>query len=291
MTPADSPPDTAAMRPCRNLPNALEHIDRLCRRLEGRRPALFLDYDGTLAPIALRPELAVMGQAMREVLGGLAGQLPVAIVSGRDRSDVEALVGIDGLVYAGNHGFDIAGGGLAYNVGDDFKAELEQAQQEIIAVLTGVSGVLVEPKRTSLALHYRLVAPDEVDRVEAAVDSVAGAHPRLRLMRGRKILELLPDIAWDKGHAVTWLLGAMQLEGPETLAFYIGDDTTDEDAFRALAGYGVAIRVLAPENQDTIGNDASDAEYRLESVDQVRRLLEIIGTAAGGRAVPDGVSR
>ena len=292
MTAAESLPDTAvAMRPCRDLPNALDDIDDICRRLAGRRPALFLDYDGTLAPIAARPELAVMGQAMRQTLVALAGHLPVAIVSGRDRTDVESLVAIPGLVYAGNHGFDIAGGGLRHAVGDGFQAELAKVRNEISGAVGGIAGILIEPKTASLAIHYRLVAPEDVDGIETTVAAVANAHPRLRLMRGKKILELLPDIRWDKGQALLWLLQAMRLDGPEVLPFYIGDDVTDEDAFQALACRGVTIRVLGRSTDGLAGNEMSAAEYRLASVDEVGQLLATIDTVSGGQTVADGTGR
>ncbi|MEE9219877.1 MAG: trehalose-phosphatase, partial [Acidobacteriota bacterium] len=93
----------------RNLPSALAERDQIALRLRGRRPAVFLDYDGTLTPIVSRPELATLPAAMREVLKEVAARVPVAIVSGRDRRDVEALVGLEGLIYAGSHGFDITG--------------------------------------------------------------------------------------------------------------------------------------------------------------------------------------
>ncbi len=91
------------------LPDALEHRDEIARRLAGKRLAVFLDYDGTLTPIVARPDLAVLSEAMRQVVRDLAGRCTVAIVSGRDREDVQKLVALDQLIYAGDHGFDISG--------------------------------------------------------------------------------------------------------------------------------------------------------------------------------------
>jgi len=286
---AEPPLDSVvAMRPCRELPNALVHIDGIRRRLEECRPALFLDYDGTLAAIAPRPELAVMTPAMRRVLTILASVLPVAIVSGRNRADVEALVAIPSLIYAGNHGFDIAGGGLLHDVGAGFAADLEAAGLEIAGATGSTPGLILEAKARSLAVHYRLVDVAAVGRIEAAVERVAKRHPRLRLMKGRKIFELLPDIAWDKGQAVLWLLEALALTGAATLPFYIGDDVTDEDAFRALAGSGVAIRVLGRGADGRREDELSAAHYRLEGIDEVRRLLNILADIAGqAPAAPD----
>ena len=98
----------------RELPSALSRLGEIARRLAGRRPVVFLDYDGTLTPIVARPELAILSHGMRSQVEALSRHCPVAIVSGRDRGDVEKLVGLPELVYAGSHGFDIAGpGGMA----------------------------------------------------------------------------------------------------------------------------------------------------------------------------------
>lgn len=284
---AEPPLDTVvAMRPCRELPNALVHIDGIRRRLDECRPALFLDYDGTLAAIAPRPELAVMDPAMRQVLTTLARVMPVAIVSGRNRADVEALVAIPSLIFAGNHGFDIAGGGLLHDVGAGFAADLDAAAREIAGATGSTPGLLLEAKSRSLAVHYRLVDAAVVVRIEAAVERVANRQPRLRLMKGRKIFELLPDIAWDKGQAVLWLLEALALTGTATLPFYIGDDVTDEDAFRALAGSGIGIRVQGRGADDRREDERTAADYRLEGVDEVRRLLDVLADISGQVPVP-----
>ena len=91
------------------LASALDRWEELGPHLREKRPAVFLDYDGTLTPIVARPELAVLAEEMRRTVRTLAARCPVAIVSGRDRTDVQRLVRIEGLIYAGSHGFDIAG--------------------------------------------------------------------------------------------------------------------------------------------------------------------------------------
>jgi len=94
-------------RNIRDLPDAVEHSDELARRLAGRRPAVFLDYDGTLTPIVDRPEDALISESMRNAVPGLAKRCPVCVVSGRDRRVVQELMGVDDLIVAGSHGFDI----------------------------------------------------------------------------------------------------------------------------------------------------------------------------------------
>jgi len=132
----------------------------------------------------------------------------------------------------------------------------------------GVPGAQVERKKFAIAVHYRNVREEDVPKVERAVREVHALHPRLRMRGGKKIFELLPDIEWDKGRAVLWLLEVFGLAGPDVCPVYIGDDVTDEDAFRALATRGVGIRVGAPaQGEDT------QARYLLRDTDEVRRFL------------------
>ncbi len=223
-----------------DLPDALARWPEIAARLAGRRLALFLDYDGTLSPIAPRPEMATLPAATREVLARLAERLPVAVLSGRGREDVAALVGLPALVYAGSHGFDIAGPGLRYELDETIPRTIAAAAGRLETDLAGTPGVLVEPKRFAVAVHYRLVADADLPKVEAAVDTVRRHHPELRKTHGKKVFELRPAIDWDKGKALHWLLdrltAAGEAEPSSYLPIYLGDDDTDEDAFRAVAG-------------------------------------------------------
>jgi alpha,alpha-trehalase len=252
-----------------DLPDALARFDDLARQFSDRKPAIFLDYDGTLTPIVARPELAVLDAAMRARLAELTDLCPVAIISGRDRADVEGLVGVQNLVYAGSHGFDIAGpGGLRreYEAAAKFVPALEEAEKQLQNLLQDIDGVIVERKRYAIAVHYRLVADGDVAGVEQAFDSVLKEVGDLRRTAGKKVFEMRPRLEWDKGTAVLWLLGELGLDRPDILPVYIGDDETDEDAFTALAGRGIGI-LVADRPQNT------HAEYRLESPAAVGRFL------------------
>lgn len=260
------------MRIASELPSALEAWKEIAGRLEGARPAVFLDYDGTLTPIVSQPEDAVLSDEMRAVLRDLAELCMVAIVSGRDRKDVQPMVGLDGLVYAGSHGFDIDGPDelrLEYEGGRAALPDLAKAESELKLRLDRVPGARVERKRFAIANHYRNVADEDVPRVERAVREVAELHERLRVSGGKKVLELRPDIAWDKGRAVLWLLEALQLHGDAVLPFYVGDDVTDEDAFRVLADRGVGVLVGSPAYK-------TDATYRLGDTSEVREFLQAL---------------
>ena len=250
-----------------NRPSALEHWEEIVRRLDHRRPAVFLDYDGTLSPIALRPELAALPAETREILRRLAERAPVAILSGRGREDVAALVGLPDLAYAGSHGFDIAGPGLRLEVGEGIPELIESAASRLRRDLADIPGVLIEPKRFAVSIHFRLADERHLPRIEAAVDAAAAAHPGLRKAHGKKLFELRPDLDWDKGKALLWLLDALGIDDGGHLPLYIGDDITDEDAFRAIAGRGIGI-LVSEEPRETA------AEYSLRDPGEVRELLE-----------------
>ncbi len=253
------------------LPSALDRWDEIAARLDGRRPALFLDYDGTLSPIAPRPELATLPEETRDVLRRLAARFPVVIVSGRGREDVAALVGLEGLAYAGSHGFDISGPAgpqsLRLEVGEGIPEKIETAAERVRRDLEGTPGVLVEPKRFAVSVHFRLADEKDLPWIERAVDEAVAATPGLRKAHGKKLFELRPDLDWDKGRALLWLLDALGLDRPDVLPFYIGDDLTDEDAFRAVRDCGIGI-LVAEEPRETA------ARYGLRSTGEVREVLE-----------------
>lgn len=255
------------------LPHAL-HGPVLRQALAGRRPAVFLDYDGTLTPIAARPEQAVLATPAREVVRALARHLPVAIISGRDRADVERLVGLPGLTYAGSHGFDIHAPGhgcFAPDLVGDVGPLLDQAEARLHRALDGLDGALVERKRFTIAVHDRLVAPPQVPRVEAAAQAVCRALPALAIKPGKRVFELHPAVDWHKGKAVLWLLGRLGLDQPEVMPLFIGDDVTDEDAFQALRRRGLGIIAADPA---TDPGRTSFAAARVDGPDQVIALLQ-----------------
>ncbi len=261
--------------------SALSALPEILRECETRELAVFLDYDGTLTPIVARPDLAVLSEDMRATLDRLAQSCTVAIVSGRGLADVQKLVGLDSLIYAGSHGFEIhdpKGGSLHHEEGAEFIPVIAAAAETLKSRLDGIEGVIVEPKTYALAVHYRLVAEADVPRVEREVDDVVAAEPRLRKAGGKKVFEIRPVMDWHKGRALEWLLEALALDRPDVLPVYVGDDETDEDAFRALAGRGLGFIVAD-------GPVESAAAFRLNDTDEVKVLLErLVETGKGTRS-------
>lgn len=257
-------------REAHELPSALHKRDELQARLQGKTPVVFLDYDGCLTPIVKDPAMAILSNEMRQALHELAAVCKVAVVSGRDRQNVERLVQLDNLYYAGSHGFDITGpGGMHAEPGGATAAlaALDESDSALKERLQHVPGSLVERKRYAIAVHYRNVADEQVADVKQAVDEVLGLHPELKIGLGKKVIELKPNLDWHKGKAVLWLMEELGLEKQHTVPLYIGDDITDEDAFATLQGQGIGI--LVGEH-----DDKTAATYSLESVEEVLIFLE-----------------
>ncbi len=254
------------------LPSALQQFNELISCVHEKQVVVFLDYDGTLTPIVDRPELAILSQDMRDTLQLLSRHCPIGIISGRDRNDVSHLVNLDSLIFAGSHGFDIAGPegfNLHHEVGAQFSSALDQAEADLRDRLNNISGSLLERKKFSIAIHYRLVDPDNVPKVEQAVTQILSSFPTLRRSEGKKVFEIQPRLDWDKGKALLWLLDGLKWKEKNYSPVFIGDDLTDEDAFRILPNSGVGIVV-----ED--GYRFSSADYALKSPDEVQQFLMLL---------------
>ena len=254
---------------------ALGALPELLHGAGGRPLAVFLDFDGTLAPIVPHHADAVLALGAREAVAALARVVPVAVVSGRDLADVRARVGVDGVVYAGSHGLEIETPDGVHEVAPEARAVLAAATADLQAALPHESGVLLETKRYGVAVHWRMADPSVVPAVRRVVDAVLARSPSLRLYEGRKVLELQPDVVWDKGHAVRHLLQAAHTGAALPWAIYAGDDRTDEDAFRALGADGTGIVVWDTPR-------ATSAAWWLRDPGEVTELLRRLSVSRGG---------
>jgi alpha,alpha-trehalase len=252
------------------LPSAVDVFDEIVDRLEAGTPAVFLDYDGVLSPIVAHPDLAVMTDSMRAAIAALTSTVTVAVVSGRDTSDVRSKVGLDGVICAGSHGFDIVGPD-GDQIGDierftPFLHPLEAAAGTIEAEIGSFPGAHVERKRFAIAVHFRQADPAVEPELEALVRLVADRYPQLEVTGGKKIFELRPAVEWDKGRALEWLVRELGLTGTGVVPIYLGDDVTDEDAFRVIRDSGIGI-VVGVDGPPTL------ARYHLEDTEAVETFL------------------
>jgi trehalose 6-phosphate phosphatase len=267
------------------LPDALQALG-LIDGLAARRPAVFFDFDGTLSDIVNDPDAARLAPGAGEALQELAARCPVAVLSGRDLADVTKRVGLPGIWYAGSHGFELTAPDGTHHENDAAAATipvLEQAAAELRDELGSIPGVAIEHKRFGVAAHYRNAARDRVGEVAAAVRA-AGRRDALRVTTGREVIELRPDIDWDKGKTLRWVIDHLQQAGSgpqENLTpIFLGDDITDEDAFDAVRDDGVPVVVRHTDD----GNRATAALFALDSPAQVSEFIERLARQLAQRA-------
>jgi len=252
-----------------NLPLALESMAEIREAIGERRPAFFLDLDGTLAPIVSHPELAEVPIRTRAVLTFVARCYLVCFVSGRGLEDLQHKIGLKSVYYAADHGHRIVGppgSGVDLEVGSEYRDELEAAALQLGRRLALIKGALVEAKGLSLSVHYRLVEETERPFVGRAVAEVAERFPKLEVTSGKLVHELRPPGGWNKGQAILWVLERLGLGPREVCPVCLGDDLTDEDMFVATAGWGVSAFVGHEERP-------TRAHYRVRDCDEAASLL------------------
>ena len=253
------------------LPDALASFGQLAGVVGARRPAIFFDFDGTLSNIVDEPGAAELVPGADKALMSLAALYPVAVLSGRGLEDIRDRVGIPGLWYAGSHGFEIVGPDGAYHHNETAAQAvpiLAEAAAELRDRLGTMPGVVVEHKRYAVAVHYRNAAPEAAAAVTAAVHDI-GNRNGLKVTAGRKVVELRPNLDWDKGKTLEWIVDQVAGEEP-LLPIFIGDDLTDEDGFDAVLHDGVGIVVRHTED----GDRATAARFCLDDPNHVRTFIE-----------------
>jgi len=230
------------------------NLKKIKKTLPGKFVYLFLDFDGTLAPIAETPDKAIIPKETSELLRQLS-KMPsckVAIVSGRALKDISKRVGLKNIVYVGNHGFEIKGPKIDFKsqVPYLYRKALEKIKDKLTKRLSSVKGVIIEDKGFSLSVHYRLADKKDIVRIKNEFYSTLlfyEVHDDVKVRTGKLVLEIRPPVEWDKGKVVLWLLArrkfVLRAKKIKVLPIYIGDDATDEDAFGSLKGRGMTVFV------------------------------------------------
>ena len=209
--------------------------------------ALFLDFDGTLVPIQKNPAQCILPDKIKNQLELLAESINcyLTILSGRSLSDIRQRIGIKRIYYGGNHGLDISGPGVRYTHPKAIlsKPIINRIRQQLQKKIRDIDGAWLEDKKYTLSLHFRSVKKEDILSVKKnfykAVAELSDKKP-LAVIKGKKVLELVPNVSWDKGSAALWILKELKVK---CLPIYIGDDQTDENAFKALHKKGINIRV------------------------------------------------
>jgi trehalose-phosphatase len=266
------------------LDHLLSSWNLISEQIQTARHILFFsDFDGTLAPIIEKPELAAMPENVYRILGELIHdqRFTVGIISGRALSDLKERVNIGGIIYAGNHGFEIEGPGLKFvnPIAEEIKPFFRIVRQILGLTLGTIKGVFVEDKGLTLSIHYRQVQEEKIGDIQTMVErAINGLSSRglFKVTSGKKVYEVRPAVDWDKGKAIRMLMKRYGKGGRPSglLPIYLGDDLTDEDGFRIIEKYGNGITVHVG-GVDT----RSAARYYLDSSDEVAvfmdRLLDI----------------
>jgi len=252
-------------------------FDKIRAILMSRFVFLFLDYDGTLAPIAERPCMAFLPEKTKVLLEALSKDpfCRLAVISGREIEDVKDKVGLKGVIYAGNHGLEIQGPNIRFKFIPPLRYNLafKKIKADLKKKLSDINGIYVEDKGLSLSVHYRLVDP-KLESVIKTIFFETTAHYKaegsVRVSNGKKVLEIRPPLEWDKGKVVLWLLGRQKvlLNRMSCVPVYIGDDLTDEDAFKALKGKGITVFAGKPKK--------SFAEYYVKGSKEVADFLSFL---------------
>lgn len=275
-------------------PSAICFFDQIATRAKGKRILLFLDYDGTLSPIVNDPDLAFMSPAMRNAVNDAAKYFSTAIISGRSRNKVFDFVRLSELYYAGSHGMDITspaqtsdsfnsrcsslhstrtqGKGALFQPASRFIPMIDEVCEALANSTRGIKGTIVENNRFCCSVHYRQVDERNWPVIAQTVHDILKGYPNLRLTHGRKVLEIRPVIDWDKGKAIEFLLKSLGLSmSDDILPIYIGDDRTDEDAFKVLRkrnlGFGILVSSVPKE---------SSASFSLKDPSEVLEFLKIL---------------
>jgi trehalose 6-phosphate phosphatase len=243
------------------------HLPEIRTRIAHARCLLFLDFDGTLAPIVDFPEDAMLPAKTREILTTLYSQkqIRLAVISGRSLVDLQRRVGLNNVIYAGNHGLEIEGQGLQF-----VEPSAERSRPGLLEITTRLSaqlgstpGAQVEYKGLSASVHYRRAPASSWVEIRHRVESaVASSDGRFVMKEGNRIYEIRPSVPWHKGAAVNWIRTALGMQ--RDLAVYIGDDATDEDAFSELTD-GITIKVGSAA--------ATSANYFAGDTEEIQQFL------------------
>ncbi|XP_042435978.1 probable trehalose-phosphate phosphatase 6 isoform X2 [Zingiber officinale] len=241
----------------RQHPSALVNFDDIVATSKGKRIVMFLDYDGTLSPIVDDPDCAFMSDAMREAVRDVARHFPTAIVSGRCRDKVFNFVQLRELYYAGSHGMDIKGPSkqtkrtnskdksVSFQPASEHLPMIDEVYKTLVEKTNSISGSRIENNKFTLSVHFRCVDEKKWSSLTDQVRAVVKDYPQLTLTVGRKVLEIRPTIKWDKGKALEFLLESLGFaDCSNVFPVYIGDDNTDEDAFRVLHERGQGVGIL-----------------------------------------------
>ena len=247
-----------------------KNLNEVLGEIKNAEKAVFLsDFDGTLSKIARTPDKAVLAPGAKEVLEKLSQKVPVAIVSGRELKDVKEKVGINNLIYAGNHGAEWEINGKYFSLKFSQKTEqaVKSAKKDFEILAKNYPGIFVEEKKFAFSVHYRALDSKTAKKFLNDAQFVIEKIKKSGLAEvgyGKKVIDVKPSASGNKGLFVKFLLKSFK-NSKKLTVIYLGDDKTDEDVFKALKN---GITILVGHNKK------SSAKYSLKNPTEVVAFLQ-----------------
>ncbi|XP_021912448.1 probable trehalose-phosphate phosphatase D [Carica papaya] len=288
--------------------SAIATFEGMMEKAKDKQIVVFLDYDGTLSPIVEDPDRAYMFEKMRIAVHEIAKIFPTAIVSGRSLAKVKGFVQLDNVIYAGSHGMDISTPSGSLKYGDDknqtktvnekgnevfnfqpahdFLPKIQEIKEVLQEKIKDIKGASIEDNKFCISVHYRRVHQEEVDNLKEIVKSTMDAYPNFCRSEGKKVVEVRPMIDWDKGRALDYLLDTLGFgNSTDFLPMYIGDDKTDEDAFKVIKSIGRGYPIVVSSTPKE-----TNALYSLQDTDEVMNFLMELANWGKSSSAPNGLS-
>lgn len=244
---------------------------------------LMLDFDGTLVPIVDDPADCYLSPEVRRYLSMVCHTkgFAVAVISGRSLSDIKKRVSVKGLYYSGSHGLEISGPAFNFVHPDAVRMRpvIDGLRKSVAKNMGRTEGLIIEKKPFSFSCHYRMMEKRNVGRTTKkliALLSQDSVHEHITVMRGKKVIEAIPRIDWSKGNAVQVIMDCLRRK---FMPIYVGDDTTDEFAFRVLNDVGLTVRICRSRK--------SSARYYLKEQKEIVPFLAYVYDAGNARAAKD----
>lgn len=233
---------------------------------------LMLDFDGTLSPIVKTPKQAKLPENIKQKLKKCLKLFPVIIISGRSLKDIKKKIKLNKIIYAGNHGLEwqINKQLTQVEVSKDSLKSLKVIKYKLSKLISEYPGMLLEDKRLTLAIHYRMIKKSKVKNFIKTVNEIIQPYIQnnLSLIDGNKTYDLRPSLNWTKGHFAEFIIKQMEINYDKKLIpIYVGDDKTDEDVFKKLKN---AITIRIGKSQ------TSKAVYYLKNQNKINNLLQWI---------------
>lgn len=268
--------------------SALTHLAKIEKRIQkAKRLALMFDFDGTISPIVPKPEDAYLPAASRRLLKRLNSQWPVCIITGRSLAVIREKVGVPNFIYGASHGLEWSFGNQRHErpVPRKVLAALARVRTFVRKLKARHPKLLLERRRFAVTFHYHLVPRAELPRLEEGLKQLFAflySARRLKILWDKKTIDIVPNLQWTKGHIARHILVRLDKQkGLKHLSLYIGDASTDEDAFRALKN-GITIRVGKKKG--------SAAKYYFKSRKQVDEFLSWLSSLVPGERRPPRAS-